>query len=252
MRRLGPKRVAQRAARVLAALCAGLALASPASAQSCRRSEAPTGLAPDTTLLLGIATGEHVEVPPGDVLYFDRSSLVPEDSQVPVRGYVVKVEAFHHPQPRGLAAVLEGSDAKAILVPWGTRGDCKTVRWDEAAGRWIASSQPAVFAGELRPVAASDGTPILDVYSAYFEPYPTARVIRQRITEAIRGGRRFLTAQEYFIFAAALPERDPDSGALADAAALRRWAEENPQLASRWPADETLETLREGGVLPAP
>jgi hypothetical protein len=92
--------------------------------QACRTTFAPHGFAPDTVLLLGAPTGEYVEVPPGDVVYYDRSSRYPEENDVPVRGYVVRVEAFHHAQSAGLSGVFEGSGSKAILVPWGYRGDC--------------------------------------------------------------------------------------------------------------------------------
>jgi hypothetical protein len=99
----------------------------------------------------------------------------------------------------------------------------------------------------MRPVATPDGTPIFDVYSAHFEPYPTAKLIRERISEAIRSGPGFLTAQEYFIFAASLPLREEDGEEEAgpiDASRVRKWVAENPSLAKRWPASESLEALR--------
>jgi hypothetical protein len=224
-------------------------LVAAAPAQACRTTYAPHGFEADDTLLLGVASGEYVSVVAVSLKNYDRSSLYPEETNVPVRGYVVRVQAFHHAQAGGLAAVFEGSGSKAILVPWGYRGDCKTARWDETAGRWIASGEPAVFAAKLRSVAAPDGTPIFDVFSAHFEPYPTAKLIRDRISEAIRGGRGFLTAQEYFIFGASLPLRDGETGGIIDPGQIRRWVEENPDLATRWPAVESLETLREHGEL---
>lgn len=236
--------------RTLGLVAIGLLAVAPA--QACRTTFAPHGFDPDTVLLLGAPTGEHIEVPPGEVVYYDRSSPYPEENDVPVRGYVVRVEAFHHAQSTGLSGVFEGSGSKAILVPWGYRGDCKTSRWDETAGRWIASVEPAVFAAKMRPVAASDGTPIFDVYSAHFEPYPTAKLIRERISEAIRGGPGFLTAQQYFIFAASLPVREEDAegeAAPVDATRVRSWLAENPSLAERWPASESLEALRAHGEL---
>jgi hypothetical protein len=228
-----------------AAMAAGVAEED----QTCRKDYVPIALDADIALLLGVATGEHVSVPPGDVVYYDRSQFIPEETDVPVRGYRVLVQAFHHATAQGLAGVFEGSDAKAILVPWGCRGDWKTVRWDEAAGRWISAREPAVFRAVLRPLAAPDGTPIFDVYSAHFEPYPTAKWVRDRLSDTIRGGRKFLTAQEYFIFAASLPVRDPKTDALSGAERIRRWAAENPGLARRWPAVESLEALRARGIL---
>lgn len=233
--------------RLTAALAWMLLTAHPAGA--CRESFPPQAIDADAALLMGVATGAHVAVPPGEVVYYDRSSVVPEETNVPVRGYVVRVQAFHHAMPRGLASVFEGSDSKAILVPWGHRGDCKTARWDESAGRWISSPEPAVFTAKLRPVAASDGTPIFDVFSAHFEPYPTAKWIRDRISQAIRSDRKFLSAQEYFIFGASLPVRDPETGGIVGAGRLREWVQENPDLATRWPAAESLEGLRERGAL---
>jgi hypothetical protein len=231
-----------------ALLCALWLLLAAAPSQACREADAPIGFEADTALLLGEALGQYAEVPPGEVLYYERSRFYPEENHVPVRGYVVRVQAYHQPEASGLKVVFEGSGSKAILVPWGYRGDCKTTRWDEASGRWIASTEPAVYAAKLRSVAAEDGTPIFDVYGAYFEPYPTAKLVRDRIAQAIRGGQRFLTAQEYFIFGASLPVRDAKTGALSGGR-IGSWVSENPDLATRWPASESLEALRARGAL---
>ncbi len=249
------RRVALRAGKwpTVGAIAIVYLLFAAAPTQACRTTIAPLGYDADTALLLGTPTGMHIEVPPGEVVYYDRGAPYPEENDVPVRGYEVRVDAFHHAHTTGLSAVFEGSGSRAILVPWGYRGDCKTSRWDETAGRWISSDESAVFAAKLRAVAAPDGTPIFDVYSAYFEPYPSAKQIRDRITKAIRGGSGFLTAQEYFIFAASLPARPvPEEGEPLppiDTTRLRRWLAENPALAARWPASESLESLRARGEL---
>jgi len=236
----------------IAVLCllAGAPLAAAEElVESCRTEFTRLGIDDNKTLLLGVPTGEHETVPPGEVIYYDRSRFYPEENEVPVRGYRVRIEAFHHPTSGGLGGVFAGSDSMAILVPWGCRGDRLPTRWDEAAGRWTTARESAVFSAVLRPVATADGTPIFDVYSAALEPYPTAKPVRDRISEAIRAGQGFLSAQEFFIFAASLPVRDVRTGALSDAERLRAWLAEHPGLAKRWPASETLEALRARGEL---
>ena len=128
---------------------------------------------------------------------------------------------------------VRSARSSAILVPWAYGPDCKAVLWGQS--EWRALGTRGFFTGQRRPRSSwlSD-QPTFDVYMAWRQPLWQDEDPRwQRPREK----RPLLTAEEFFLFYAALPtpdvlDRTPDR-ALNQ---VKVWAQRHKTLALREPA----------------
>jgi hypothetical protein len=138
-------------------------------------------------------------------------------------------------QAGGSAARYARSDV--VLVPWAYGSGCEAVPLGQA--EWRAVGTRGFFTGQLRSRSSwQSDEPTFDVYMAWREPLwqdDDPRWNRQR------GKTPLMTAEEFFLFYAALPtpetlDRTPDR-ALSQ---LKAWARRHRALALREPAQTIL------------
>jgi hypothetical protein len=187
---------------------------------------------------LGRATGDTVPVTlpetPGDESHQHLSPARPH-------GQVVEVGEVRGALADSLERVFARRGARrAVLVPWGTRADCRRTYWYGSA-RFATPGPEGMYDPKLRPAEQwADGIPTFDVFHPWLVPYPQGEGL-----ERGSGGEpreRWLTARQYFDFHRTLPVWR-QGARLALTPEMRRWRAAHPKLARRFPASASFEYL---------
>jgi len=230
--------------RISWAITAGLlSLGFVDLAGACSLERFPDIRDPEATVLLATATTDTVRAGAGGRTYYPDDARIhdPVDApERPIHGQVVSLERIggrHADAVRGMADRFGG---EVVVVPWGYRADCRTTAWS-ASARWIEPGARGMYIVRLRdPEDWVDGRPTFDT-GGWHEPYPHAGGLRLSDVPA----DSVLTPDQFFSLYATLPtrealERDPE----AAAEPLLAWMAANPELASRVPARNILESAR--------
>ena len=145
------------------------------------------------------------------------------------------------------AGTLAGDGAEALLVYWGTVGDCRPTALPPDALA-AAPGERVFISGLLRSreqwVA---GRPTLDVYATPHLYVPSRERPRWAGTaDSIPAGAELLTADEYFTVYEALPTRDQwDQRSQFARRRVRRWMRANAALAAKEPAARIFRDMGE-------
>jgi hypothetical protein len=164
-----------------------------------------------------------------------------------VFGQVVRVERLGGKDSAAIEhAFGRLGSREVVLVPWDYAPDCEPVLWSRGA-RWAATDTAGFYRATIRPPSEwLNGRPVLDVFRADIEPYPHALFFQRgyRGTGLARTSDA-LTPAEYFAFYAASPTeldaRERPANALAT---LEQWIRDNPRIATRYPATESIRRAR--------
>lgn len=132
---------------------------------------------------------------------------------------------------------------EVIVVPWDYDPGCEPTFWNGSA-RWTEPGKTGFYTVRIRPDSSwVGGRPTFDAFMAVLEPYPHGYFYERgyRGMDAVRT-RPSLNVREMFTFYEALPPYNTsrDSAALAP---IRRWADANPGLAGKYPADAAFRYL---------
>lgn len=165
----------------------------------------------------------------------------------PVYGQVVRVSRVGGSLGPRLERAMRNARREVLLVPWGYGSDCGVGLWGGSA-RWSQVDAVGLFTARLRPESLwVDRRPTLDVFAAWYEPYPHGEFLRSRRSRDERpdtagaGGTRWLTAEELFELYRALPALKPvRRDAPAEVRPLEAWHRAHPELATRFPASLIL------------
>ncbi|HKG91437.1 MAG TPA: hypothetical protein VKA84_06095, partial [Gemmatimonadaceae bacterium] len=151
-------------------------------------------------------------------------------------------------QPAGAPAASLDDAPEAVLVFWGSVGDCRPV----ALPPDVLGTQPGEHVFVSGMLRARDrwvgGRPTVDVYATPHLYVPS----RERdhwagTSDSIPAGEELMTAEEYFAFYEGLPTRDDwDRHSTFARRRLRRWLRANAQLVTKEPAARMIRDMSAG------
>lgn len=228
--------------RSLVLLAAGLgAVAQPAAA--CSTTPFPNVRVKQASYFIATAASDTLHAGPGSLTYYPSDPRISEplsEPPHPIYGQVVRVERFAGPIEAEVQAVLKRHNNRAVLVPWGSRGDCRRSPW-EGSARWMAPGTRGTFVAYLRPQSEwIDGKPTLDIGSPWRQPYTVERARE----DAEDPKAPILTPSEYLSLLLALPVWDSETRSKVSEGNWREWVQKHPKLATRFPATEILRWVR--------
>ncbi|HEU5076812.1 MAG TPA: hypothetical protein VFU02_21630 [Polyangiaceae bacterium] len=223
-----------------------LSPSNPSTGFFCSLEVAPGNRSDSTTVLLATASPDTVLAGPGRVQPSEFGGHSGSGAPGPIFGQLVDVARFGGADSLRLARAFErGGHTTAIIVPWDYDPACEPSRWANGFV-WVEPGGTGTFELRLREDSLwIDGVPVLDAFTAVFEPYPLSPVY---LEDSHRRAEFWtdpqLTAEQYFELLLSLPtieERraNPESAWQV----YLRWAGAHPDLAGQYPANQAARSL---------
>jgi hypothetical protein len=234
----------------LQATVAGVLVLFLTSASWHRSEAAPSRCSPVITpssqwepFFIGTALADTVYAGPGEVVPSADQGHWGKGAAREVYGQLVRIDLMKADTVAELLSALDAASRVVVVVPWDYDPSCRPTYWNRSA-RWVESELEGFYNVQLRPRSLwVDERPTFDAFMADLQPYPHAPLYQAGYngTNALQE-RPSLNAREYFSLYSALPSEAEI--AVGSSQALRRlnaWKSANPQLVTRYPADEILD-----------
>lgn len=179
-----------------------------------------------------------------------RTATKNDSARGPDYAQLFNVERIGATIPDSIARLIKAAGNRVLVVPWETYADCSPAP-HRGEALWVETGTKGLFNVSLQPRSRwAQGIPTFYTGASVISPYPSA----YQYTHLSRA--RFhdkLTPDDLLSLIESLPGLPPgrqDKVARAKAAqewnrALLKWAKQNPQLTSLWPAMVWVETARQ-------
>ena len=223
------------------------ALASTSRTSLCSLVPLPYGRDPNVTYLVGVALPDTMLAGPGRVRPSREGGHWGTGRKRTIYGQLIRVDTLGGARADEIQqALAQQATRRVLIVPWDYDAGCEPTYWSGSA-RWVTSDLAGFYTVTPRPKRDwVQDIPTFDAFAADLEPYPHGPFFREgyRGTDALKTSPS-LDSRELFDLYAALPtwkelERR-DSSAFAR---VSQWAQRNPGLAMKYPADRVLDYLK--------
>jgi hypothetical protein len=229
---------------------AGLSLQST-SAGRCSLAAVPVHRDPNVTYFTLVARRDTLLAGPGTTEYVQPPIRPGQGRAGGIYGQLATLQRVGGVGSEQVESALRRRGSReVVVVPWGTNPACRPEPWS-ASARWIPLGQPQFVRARLRPIHLwIEGRPTFDALQATTLVYP-GDPLGAALETAAGGEAPILTADQFFSLYAVMPTLDAAMRERARAVEpLRRWRQQHPHLARRYPAAEIIEV--HGEVSPRP
>lgn len=216
-------------------LLLAVAVAYPGRVYACTKWGFTGVQSPNLAHMIARANADTLQAGPGAVEHAKAPGHFGPAVERTIYGQVVAVERLG-----GLAAAkLDRRTTRVVLVPWDYGADCTPTPWARSA-RWVQPGERGFFVAELRNRKDwVGGLPTFDVHDPGTQPFPGRGA--RKVTGQAMHPDSVLSIEQMFTLAEVLPVAERFRRTPMEAlASLLAWAQANPDLARRYPANEIL------------